>query len=442
MRKDTVEKFAACEEAVTQELDSGNSLSTESMVAEKTKRRSPFEDFAGYQRLLKRKQEAQQSGIDVTFFAPHEGVNANIVTYNGTEYINFSSYNYLGLSGHPQVSEAAKAAIDRYGTSVSASRIVAGQIPLHDQLEKTIADFLGVEESIVFVSGYATNVATISHLLGRRDLVIHDSLAHNSIVAGCRLSGAKRLSFPHNDWEALDKILSEHRDKYQRALVVIESVYSMDGDIADLSRAVEVKSKHDALLMVDEAHSLGVLGDHGKGIGEIYDVDRSDVDIWMGTLSKSLASCGGYIAGDHALVDYLRYLASGFIFSVGLSPADTAAGLAAVEVLKREPQRVARLKQRSDLFLSLAKKRGLDTGICHNTPIIPLIIGNSIKAMRLSERLLKMGIQVQPVIYPAVSEDQGRLRFFITALHTEEQIRSTVDTVANELEALNKEMSV
>lgn len=432
-------KYAACEKAVTQDAESEGMLSAGTRVAPKERRRSPFEDFPGYQRLLKRKQEALQSGIDVTFFSPNEGVNANIVSSNDREYTNFSSYNYLGLSGHPQVSEAAKAAIDRYGTSVSASRIVAGQIPLHDQLEKTIADFLGVEEAIVFVSGYATNVTTISHLLGRRDLVIHDSLAHNSIVTGCRLSSAKRMSFPHNDWQALDNILSLQRDRYQRVLIVIESVYSMDGDIADLGRALEIKKKHDALLMIDEAHSLGVLGEHGKGIGELFDVDRRDVDIWMGTLSKSLASCGGYIAGDHELVDYLRYLASGFIFSVGSSPADTAAALAAIEVIKREPQRVARLKQRSELFLSLAKERGLDTGCSHNSPIIPLIMGNSIQAMRLSERLLESGIRVQPVIFPAVSENQARLRFFITALHTEEQIRSTVDIVANELDKLNKE---
>ena len=431
LRKDAVDKIDTRQNTVAQELVNG----------ETERRPSPFAKFPGYQKLLKRKAEAEASGIDVTFFAAHEGVNANIVSYAGREYVNFSSYNYLGLSGHPQVSEASKAAIDRYGTSVSASRIVAGEIPLHGELERSIADFIGTEESIVFISGYGTNVAAISHLFGRRDLVVHDSLAHNSIITGCRLSGAKRMSFPHNDWEALDKLLSKHRGEYQRVLIAIESVYSMDGDIADLNRAIEIKKKHDTLLMVDEAHSLGILGEHGKGIGEMFDIDKRDVDIWMGTLSKSLASCGGYIAGDHELCDYLRYLASGFIFSVGLAPADTAAGLAALEVLKREPQRVARLKQRSELFMRLAHEKGFNTGLCMGTPVVPLIIGNSIKAMKLSERLFARGYAVQPVIYPAVSEDEGRLRFFITALHTEEQITNTINTVAEELEKLEKEMA-
>jgi len=431
LRKDTVEKIDTLQDMVAQELDS-NSVE---------RRPSPFAKFAGYQKLLKRKAEAKESGVDVTFFAAHEGVNANIVSYGGREYVNFSGYNYLGLSGHPQVSEASKAAIDRYGTSVSASRIVAGEIPLHGELERAIADFIGTEESIVFVSGYGTNVAAISHLFGRRDLVVHDSLAHNSIITGCRLSGAKRMSFPHNDWDALDKLLAKHRGEYQRVLIAIESVYSMDGDIADLNKAIEIKKKHDAMIMVDEAHSLGILGENGRGIGEMFDVDRRDVDIWMGTLSKSLASCGGYIAGDHELCDYLRYLASGFIFSVGLAPGDTAAGLAAIEVLKREPQRVARLKQRSELFMNLAHKKGFNTGLCDGTPVVPLIIGNSIKAMKLSERLFARGYAVQPVIYPAVSEDEGRLRFFITALHTEAQIANTIDTVAEELAKLEDEMA-
>ncbi len=429
LRKETVEKIDIRQDPTTQELAHSDT----------ERRPSPFAKFPGYQKLLKRKAEAQASGIGVTFFAAHEGVNANIVSYNGREYVNFSSYNYLGLSGHPQVSEASKAAIDRYGTSVSASRIVAGEIPLHGELEKGIANFIGTEESIVFVSGYGTNVAAISHLFSRRDLVVHDSLAHNSIITGCRLSGAKRMSFPHNDWDALDDLLTKHRDEYQRVLIAIESVYSMDGDIANLDRAIALKKKHNTLLMVDEAHSLGILGKHGKGISEMFDVDPRDVDIWMGTLSKSLASCGGYIAGDHELCDYLRYLASGFIFSVGLAPGDTAAGLAALEVLKREPERVARLKRRSELFVKLAKERGFDTGLCEGTPVVPLIIGNSIKAMKLSERLFARGYAVQPVIYPAVSEDEGRLRFFVTALHTEEQIADTIDTVAEELAKLNAE---
>jgi len=399
------------------------------------RKQRPFSKFTGYQKLVKRQEKL--GGVP-TLFAVHEGVNANVASYAGKEYVNFSSYNYLGLSGHPKVSEAAKAAIDRYGTSVSASRILAGEIPLHGELERSIANFIGVVEAIVFISGYGTNVTTIDHLFGRRDLVIHDSLAHNSIITGCRFSAAKRMSFPHNDWDALDKILGKHRSEYHRVLIVFEALYSMDGDIADLNRAVELKKKHDALLMIDEAHSIGVLGENGRGIAEMFNVAASDVDIWMGTLSKSLASCGGYIAGDHELCEYLRYLASGFIFSVGLAPADTAAGLAALEVLKHEPQRVARLKKRSELFLRLAREKKFDTGLCMGTPIIPLIIGNSVKTVMLSGRLFERGYVVQPVIYPAVSEDEARLRFFISALHTEEQIINMIDVVAEELDKINK----
>ena len=190
--------------------------------------------------------------------------------------------------------------------------------------------------------------------------------------------------------------------------------------------------------MVDEAHSLGVLGEQGRGIGELFDIDRRDVDIWMGTLSKSLASCGGYIAGDHELIDYLRYLAPGFIFSVGLSPADSAAALTSLRVLQREPERVERLRQRSTLFLQQAHAHDLNIGTACGAPVIPLIIGNSLTAVRLSTRLRQLGIQVQPIIYPAVDEAVARLRFFITALHTEEQIVTTVETVAHELAALER----
>lgn len=398
-----------------------------------------FEQFAGYRHLKRRFEEVEKRNIALPFFLPHDGINGNVLRWHGDDLINFAGYNYIGLSGHPEVSKAAKQAIDRFGTSASASRIVSGQIPLHDELERKIADFLGVEDCIVFVSGYGTNVTTISHLFGRNDLVVHDNLAHNSIVTGCKLSEARRLSFPHNNWERLDKMLQSERDAYRHALIAIEAVYSMEGDLADIPHAIDLKRRHNTLLMVDEAHSLGTIGKTGRGIGEHYDVRRSDVDIWMGTLSKSFASCGGYIAGERALVQYLRYSAPGFIFSVGLSPPDTAAALAALTVLEKEPWRVQELREKARLFRQIADEEGLGLGPSHESPIVPLIIGDAHKCMRLCQHLLANGIHVQPIIYPAVSMSGARLRFFITINHTEEQIRHTVTTVARELEALGEE---
>ena len=248
----------------------------------------------------------------------HEGITNDRTVIDGRELINFASYNYVGTSGDPLVSAAAKAAIDRYGTSVSASRLASGEKVIHGELESAIARFIGTEAAVTFVGGHATNESVIGHLVGPGDLVLQDALAHNSIVEGAILSGARRRPFTHNDWQAADRLLEQFRHEYRRVLLVIEGVYSMDGDFPDLPRFIEVKKRHKALLMIDEAHSIGVLGHHGRGIGEHFDVNRSDVDIWMGTMSKALGSCGGYIAGSRALVEFLKYTAPGFVFSVGL----------------------------------------------------------------------------------------------------------------------------
>jgi 7-keto-8-aminopelargonate synthetase-like enzyme len=220
-------------------------------------------------------------------------------------------------------------------------------------------------------------------------------------------------------------------------LVAIEGVYSMDGDFPDLPKFIEVKRRHQALLYVDEAHSLGVLGRSGRGITEQFGVDPRDVDILMGTLSKALGSCGGYIAGNHALVEYLKYSAPGFVFANGITPSNTAAALAAIHLLEQQPERVARLRERSELFLALARERGLNTGMSHGTPVIPVILGNSLHALRLGHAMYARGVNVQPILHPAVEEKAARLRFFITAAHSEAQIRETVDAVAEELEKID-----
>jgi len=216
-------------------------------------------------------------------------------------------------------------------------------------------------------------------------------------------------------------------------LIAIEGVYSMDGDFPELPRFLELRQKHKTLLLVDEAHSLGTMGATGRGVGEHWGVARSDVDLWMGTLSKSLASCGGYIAGSTELVEYLKYTAPGFVYSVGLAPPSAAAALAALTVLHREPRRVARLRELAALFLKLARERGLDTGLTAGTPVVPVIVGSSVKALRLSRALFDRGINVQPILSPAVPARSARLRFFITTNHSEAQIRDTVSAVADEL---------
>jgi len=355
---------------------------------------------------------------------------------DGNALTNFCAYDYVSMAHDPIVSAATKGAIDRYGTGAGASRLVSGEKQIHRELESALAGFLGTPASIVFVSGHATNVTTIGHLLGPGDLIVHDILAHNSILQGARLSGATSRGFAHNDWRALDTLLSGIRRDFRRVLIAIEAVYSMDGDYPDLARFVDVKTKHRAMLLVDEAHSLGTMGSTGRGIGEHAGIDRAGVELWMGTLSKSLASCGGYIAGSAELVEYLKYTAPGFVYSVGISPPNAATALAALTLLQREPQRVDRLRALSSLFLELARERGLDTGHAGGTPVVPVIIGNSVKCLLLCRALFRRGINVQPIISPAVSEHAARLRLFITTNHTESQVRSTVDAIVEELARL------
>lgn len=389
-----------------------------------------FDRFPGYEKLLVPQAAARRMGIDNPFFRVHDGVAGATTQIGGRSYINFSSYNYLGLNGHPRVSKAARDAIDRWGTSASASRLVSGERAIQRDLEAALAEFHGVEDSIAFVSGHATNVTTIGYLFGPKDLVIHDALIHNSVLQGIQLSGAQRRAFPHNDWQSLDQLLAEIRGRHERVLVIVEGLYSMDGDIPDLPRFVEVKKRHKAFLMVDEAHSLGVLGAKGGGIREHFGLDGRDVDIWMGTLSKTLAACGGYIAGERALVEHLKYAAPGFLYSVGISPPIAAAALEALRILNAEPERVTRLQSRGRLFLDLARKRGIDVGTSAGYSVIPAIIKNSLKAAKYSNALFQRGVNVQPITYPAVEEGAARLRFFLSCSHTEEQIQAAVNALA------------
>jgi 8-amino-7-oxononanoate synthase len=381
--------------------------------------------------LLRR--AADMLGLDTPYFREHDGIAGATTEIGNRSYDNFASYNYLGLNGNPRVANAAKAAIDRYGTSVSASRLVSGERPLHRELEAELAMVYGAESCLTMVSGHATNVTVIGHIVDRDDVILYDALSHNSIVQGALLSGARRAAFPHNDLGELDRLLGAMRPRAKRALVIVEGHYSMDGDVPDLAGLVAIAQRWRASLMVDEAHALGVLGRRGFGIAEHAGIDPSGVDVWMGTLSKALCGSGGYIAGSHALIDYLRHSAPGFVYSVGLSPPLAAASLAALRLLLEEPQRIARLQANARFFFEEARRAGLDTGSSIGAAIVPVMVGSSVRAARLANLLFQEGVNVQPIIYPAVPERAARLRFFLSALHDEAQLRRVVAVTAGAL---------
>ncbi|HSN25873.1 MAG TPA: aminotransferase class I/II-fold pyridoxal phosphate-dependent enzyme, partial [Kofleriaceae bacterium] len=357
------------------------------------------------------------------------GFNTARSESSGKPVLNFAAFNYLGLSHHHQVREEAKRAIDAYGTGCSATPLLFGETPVHHELEAAIAGFLGTGDAIVFPGGHATNVATVGHLYGPQDLIIHDQLIHDSTIRGAILSGASRRMFRHNDWQDLDRILTATRANFRRVLVVLEGTYSQDGDIPPLPQFIEIKKKHAAQLMIDEAHSLGVIGPTGRGIGEHFGVDREDVDLWMGTLSKALGSCGGYIAAKEQVIRYLRFTTPLFIFATGMTPGDAAAARAALRVLDAEPQRVQRLQHLARMFVAGAKERGLDTGVAGPSAIVPIILGDWHRTISMSNALHERGINAMPIGHPAVPQDKCRLRFFINYEHTEEQLRTALDMV-------------
>ncbi|MBQ4488397.1 MAG: aminotransferase class I/II-fold pyridoxal phosphate-dependent enzyme [Ruminobacter sp.] len=395
---------------------------------------SRFTSFSEHPQLLKlRTMQSLASTFNVgdPFFKEHDFVTGTVTHINGREYINYSSYNYLGMNGSAEVNDAVIEAIKKHGTSVGASRLVAGERPFQRDLEKKLAEIYETDDAIVFVSGHATNVNVISTLFGPKDLIIYDALVHNSIIEGIKLSGAPHFPYLHNDPASLENLLVKNRRNYERVLIVTEGLFSMDGDIPDLPKLIDLKKRYSCFLMIDEAHSLGVLGNTGKGIYEHYNVNPHDVDLWMGTLSKTLASCGGYIAANRDIVDILKYNAPGFVFSVGLSAPMATAALTSLNIMLREPERVARLRNNARLFLDTARKMNINTGRSQGYSVVAVITGSSRKAVSLSSALFNQGINVQPIIHPAVEEQQARLRFFITSEHTEDQILKTCEAVAS-----------
>jgi 8-amino-7-oxononanoate synthase len=395
-----------------------------------------IEDFPRYRQMQLHRELADRVGLENPFFTLHEGVGRDTTVIDGRKRLNFSTYNYLGLNGDERVNRAAAEAAEKFGTSASSSRIVGGERPPHRALETALAALHGVEDAVIFVSGYVANLSIVATLVGPKDAVVMDRAIHNSIAQGAKLSGAAIHTFPHNDWRALDALLANIRARYERVLVAVEGVYSMDGDLAPVDRLVEMRDRHKILLMVDEAHSLGALGARGRGVGEHFGLSGSDVDVWMGTLSKTLAGCGGYAAGSRALIDLLKFTAPGFVYSVGMPPPMAAASTEALQIMLAEPERVARLKQNGRLFADHARARGLNIGASGGLNIVPVIVGGSVLAARLANALMRRDIQVQPIVYPAVEEGAARLRFFLSSDHTADQLRTAVEATAEELAAL------
>lgn len=376
---------------------------------------------------------AETLGVANPLFLCHDRAAKSTTSINGKEYLNFSTYDYLDINAHPEITAAVAETAAKFGTSAGASRLVGGERPQHAALEKAFADLYDVEDAIVYVSGHAANVNTLGFMFGSRDAIFHDGLAHNSLVQGATLSGATRYSYAHNDCDSLEEMLKKHRKDHKFAIIVTEGLFSMDGNIPDLPRLIELKKKYDCMLMVDEAHSLGVLGNTGRGVREYFGIDPAEVDLWMSTLSKAMCGCGGFIAGSREIIQFLKYGSPGFVFSVGMPPVIATACHKALEIMLREPERVHKLQEVSQFFLEYAKELGLDTGAAQGYAVLPIMVGDSIVAGFLSQLLFKRGIYVMPIAFPAVKEGQARLRFFISASHTKDQIRTALDAVAEEL---------
>ena len=354
-----------------------------------------------------------------TYLQPVTAVDGAHVTIGGRQLLLASSYSYLGLLGHPAIQAAAQAALEHYGTGTHGVRLLAGNTDLHDRLEQRIAAFVGAEGAVVYSSGYLTNVAVISSLVGKGDVVVCDKLNHASIVDGCLLSRAKFVRVPHNDAEAMDRTLAQAPGAAGK-LVVVDAVFSMDGDVIDLPAVVETCRRHDARLMVDESHSLGVLGASGRGIEERFGL-RGTIQLKMSSLSKSIPSAGGYIAGDGDLVTFLKHASRAFVFSAALPPASAAAASAAFDVIEAEPERVARVQSNARRLRAMLRQGGLPIRD-DPTPIIPVITGSDEAAMRMSRELFDRGFFVPPVVSPAVPPGSSRLRVTVTAAHTEAEV--------------------
>ena len=369
-----------------------------------------FEDTPEFRAFRERKAELFREGNP--YFIIHDSPLTDTSLMEGRRVLNFD-------------------AIRKYGTSASGSRLLAGEKTLSQELERELAEWKHTEAALVLVGGHSTNVTFVGNFVGPGDLILYDSLIHNSVAEGCKLSHATARPFPHNDPEALDRILSTRRGKFAKVLICIEGVYSMDGDIAPVPDFVRVKEKYGCFLMVDEAHSTCVIGETGGGVDEYFGLAPDAIDIKMGTLSKGLGACGGYLCGSQNLIDYLRYDLPGFVFSVGISPALAAAALASLRLMRSDPSVMENMRRNIRVFMEEAHRHHFNTCLAGETAIIPVLVGDDRSAMLLSNLMREKGVFVPPAVYPAVPQGQARLRFCVTAAHKPEQIAEAMQKLAD-----------
>lgn len=368
------------------------------------------------------------------WFVPADALEARAGT-GPDGYLSFAHYDYLGLARDPRVIGAAKAALDAHGTGAGASRLVGGERLAHGAFEADLADFTGTGAVLTLISGYLTNLSVIAHVLGARDLVLTDALAHNSIEMGARSGRYTHKTFRHNDLDDLDRMLGALRGDYARVLIAVDGLYSMDGDLTVLPRLVEIKERHDAWLMLDEAHSYGVMGATGRGLCEHFGIDPARIELQIGTLSKTFAASGGFVAATPEVIEWLRFSLPGFVYSVGLSPATVASAQAALDILRAEPERVTRLRRNSAHFLAAAQAAGLNTGDAAGHGVVPILFDNPLQTLAVGKMLEDQGIFAPPIIHVGVPKDLPRIRFFISAAHTEAQIDRAIAAVASAVKA-------
>ena len=382
---------------------------------------------------LEQLEKVKQSGAYTYFSELTTGQDTQVVI-NGVDTVMIGSNNYLGLTSHPEVIQAGKDALDKYGSGCSGSRFLNGTLDIHRLLEEELATFLHKEAVITFSTGFQSNLAIISSIAGRNDYILCDKENHASIYDACRLSYAKMIRFEHSDMEDLERQLQKIDTTYGGILIVTDGVFSMSGEICKLPEIVKLARKYGARVMVDDAHGLGVLGEHGRGTAEYFGLE-DEVDIYMGTFSKSLASLGGYMASTKKVVEFVKHTSRPFIFSASITPASVACARKSLEILSREPQRVRNLENISTYMRKLLKEKGVKI-IESTTPIIPIFTYDDLKTFKACKMLMERGVYVNPVVSPAVPVGQSLLRTSYTATHTKKQMEYASEKIAEVLKEL------